>query len=51
LLYTAVTRAKELAVIVGLKETVFAMVDNNREVDRFTALAEKMRRMEKLMRQ
>ncbi|MDR1687151.1 MAG: ATP-dependent RecD-like DNA helicase [Clostridiales bacterium] len=38
LLYTAVTRAKELAVIVGTAQTLFKMVDNNREVNRYTTL-------------
>ncbi len=38
LLYTAVTRAKELAVIVGLKNTLYQMVDNNSEVNRYTYL-------------
>jgi len=39
LLYTAITRARELVVIVGLKETIQKMVDNNREVNRYTSLA------------
>ncbi len=38
LLYTAVTRAKKLVVIVGLQETVNHMVDNNREINRYSAL-------------
>ena len=38
LLYTGVTRAKELAVIVGIEETLNKMVDNNREIDRYTYL-------------
>ena len=32
LLYTGLTRAKNLAVIVGSPETVYNMVDNNREL-------------------
>ncbi|MCL2398245.1 MAG: ATP-dependent RecD-like DNA helicase [Defluviitaleaceae bacterium] len=43
LLYTAVTRAKSLCVIVGIPETMFRMVDNNREVNRYTALAHRLR--------
>ncbi|MBQ9604767.1 MAG: ATP-dependent RecD-like DNA helicase [Firmicutes bacterium] len=39
LLYTGITRAKELAVVLGSKETVFRMVDNNRQIDRYTGLA------------
>lgn len=38
LLYTGVTRAKELAVIVGIQETLNKMVDNNREINRYTYL-------------
>ena len=44
LLYTAVTRAKILCVIVGIPETLFRMVDNNREVNRYTALAYRIER-------
>ena len=39
LLYTAVTRAKRLVVIVGNEGCVHQMVDNNRILRRFTALA------------
>ncbi|MDR1914354.1 MAG: ATP-dependent RecD-like DNA helicase [Clostridiales bacterium] len=42
LLYTAVTRAKELVVIVGSEEMLRRMVDNNREVNRYTALARRL---------
>jgi exodeoxyribonuclease V alpha subunit len=45
LLYTAVTRAKKMVVIVGLQEMVRRMVNNNRQVDRYTALAERLRRI------
>ena len=38
LLYTAITRARELVVIVGRRSTVHRMVDNNRETNRFTSL-------------
>ncbi|MBE6885782.1 MAG: ATP-dependent RecD-like DNA helicase [Ruminococcaceae bacterium] len=38
LLYTAVTRAKKLLIIVGKRETVFQMVDNNRRMLRYTGL-------------
>jgi exodeoxyribonuclease V alpha subunit len=43
LLYTAVTRARELAVIVGSEETMYRMVDNNRVTERYTALARRLR--------
>lgn len=42
LLYTGVTRAKDLAVIVGVEETLNRMVDNNREVSRYTYLKNRM---------
>lgn len=38
LLYTAVTRAKEILVIVGDEQAVKKMVMNNRKTDRYTAL-------------
>ncbi len=43
LLYTGLTRAKKLAVIAGSPETLFRMVDNNREINRYTALCEKLK--------
>ncbi len=43
LLYTAVTRAKEMVVIVGSKEHLKAMVRNNRTEKRYTALLEFIR--------
>lgn len=42
LLYTGVTRAKDLAVIVGVEETLNKMVDNNREISRYTYLKNRM---------
>ncbi len=45
LLYTALTRAKHLAVLVGTPETVFKMVDNNREISRYSALAYRLVKM------
>ncbi|MCL2263981.1 MAG: AAA family ATPase, partial [Defluviitaleaceae bacterium] len=45
LLYTAVTRARELAVIVGSSETMHRMVDNNRVTNRYTALARRLKDM------
>ena len=44
LLYTAVTRAKSLCVIVGIPETLYRMVDNSQEVNRYTALAYRIER-------
>lgn len=39
LLYTAVTRAKRMVVLVGLQDTVHRMIQNNREVNRYSSLA------------
>ena len=43
LLYTAVTRARRLVVIVGREASVRAMVDNNRILRRYSALARRLR--------
>lgn len=43
LLYTGLTRAKELAVIAGAENTIYKMVDNNREVSRYTSLQNKLK--------
>lgn len=40
LLYTAVTRAKKLLIIVGSKDMVTKMVENNRRTNRYTCLKE-----------
>ena len=45
LLYTAVTRAKTLVVLVGIQETISAMVSNDREVERYTGLAQRIRNL------
>lgn len=42
LLYTAVTRAKNLVVIVGTEECINMMVGNNREILRYSALDKKI---------
>lgn len=38
LLYTAVTRAQEMVIMVGDRQSVFKMVDNNRQTRRYTGL-------------
>ncbi len=38
LLYTALTRAKDLAVIIGLPQTIFAMIGNKKKLERYSAL-------------
>ncbi|MCL2169476.1 MAG: ATP-dependent RecD-like DNA helicase [Defluviitaleaceae bacterium] len=42
LLYTAITRAKKLVVIVGIEATIHRMVDNNRENVRHSALSNRL---------
>ncbi|MBQ4346917.1 MAG: ATP-dependent RecD-like DNA helicase, partial [Firmicutes bacterium] len=46
LLYTAITRAKNLVVVTGLKETLLAMIENNREIRRYSGLAERIIRLD-----
>ncbi|MCL2197346.1 MAG: ATP-dependent RecD-like DNA helicase [Defluviitaleaceae bacterium] len=48
LLYTAVTRARELAVLVGLPETMLRMIDNNKITGRYTALARRLKDMNEM---
>ncbi len=43
LLYTAVTRAKEIVVLVGSEETVARMVMNNKETKRYSGLLQKLK--------
>ena len=43
LIYTAVTRAKELVVLIGIPESLEAMINNNRETARYTALRERLK--------
>lgn len=45
LLYTAVTRAKKMVVGVGLVETMQRMVDNNKEIERYSSLAKHLTQM------
>ena len=45
LLYTAITRAKELVVIVGTKKALAMAVRNNRVVQRYTRLSERLRQI------
>ncbi len=43
LFYTAVTRAKEVVVLVGSENIINKMVNNNKKMDRFSGLFEKMK--------
>lgn len=45
LLYTAVTRAKKMVVGIGLVETMERMIDNNREIERYSSLAIHLKQM------
>lgn len=45
LLYTAVTRAKKMVVGVGLAETMQRMIDNNREIQRYSSLGIHLKQM------
>ncbi len=45
LLYTAVTRAKKLVVLVGRENVMHTMIANNRQVERYSGLAGKIRGM------
>lgn len=46
LLYTAVTRAKDLLIIVGKEEVIAAMVENDRKMLRYTALCDLLQQKE-----
>ncbi len=45
LLYTAVTRAKQLVVLVGLEQKIYDMVANNREINRYSSLAYRLKNL------
>ncbi|NMB97764.1 MAG: AAA family ATPase [Clostridiaceae bacterium] len=42
LLYTAITRARDLVIIAGMEGTLYKMVDNARETLRYSGLADKL---------
>lgn len=42
LIYTAVTRAKELVVLVGLKQALYVMINNNTITERFSNLKQRI---------
>ena len=46
LLYTGVTRAKNCLTILGNKQTVWEMIENNNENERYTGLRERIREVE-----
>ena len=48
LLYTAVTRAQKMVVLVGRRDIVSAMIENNRQTLRYTALASRLMEKQEL---
>ena len=46
LLYTAVTRAKNIVVLVGIPEIINSMIDNNKQSKRYTGLRYLLERYE-----
>ena len=44
-LYTAVTRAKELLIMVGDDQTAYRMIDNYRQTKRYSALRVRLRKL------
>ena len=44
-LYTAVTRARELLIMVGDDQTAYRMIDNFRQSRRYTALRVRLRKL------
>ena len=44
-LYTAITRAKELLILVGDDQTAYQMIDNYRRTNRYTALRVRLRKL------
>jgi len=44
LLYTAITRAKELVVLVGMERYMHTMINNNRITKRYSGLSKRLLR-------
>ena len=49
LLYTAMTRARSLVVLAGREEIIQRMVENDHEIRRYTALAQRLREIEEMI--
>ena len=47
-LHTAITRARNLVVLVGMENTLYKMVENARETLRYSGLADKLIRSARL---
>lgn len=48
LLYTVVTRAKNLVIIVGLPQTVYSMIKNKKKFERYSALDYRIKTLDKI---
>ena len=44
LLYTAITRAREMVVLVGVRDYLYAMIENDRETRRNSDLCGKLKK-------
>lgn len=51
LLYTAVTRAKKYVVIVGLDTTINQMIDNDKEIERYSTLQFRLKEIYDIMKE
>lgn len=49
LLYTAITRAKQMVILVGTEDNVIKMIKNNNQTERYSGLLEKLVGIKKLM--
>ena len=47
LLYTAVTRAKKLAILIGSTKTIYSMIKNKKQLDRFSNLSQRIKELYK----
>lgn len=45
LLYTAITRARDMVILVGSENVLYEMINNNRETHRYSGLGEKLRKL------
>ena len=49
LLYTAITRAKEMVIIVGMEQSIIKMIKNNERSKRFSGLLQKLKNIKELL--
>lgn len=49
LLYTGLTRAKNLAVIIGLPQTIYSMIRNKKKLERYSALDYRIQALDKFI--